>query len=105
MKILLVDPVGVTFGPASALAYLGALLKTKGYSVKGLDLSDFRGNSYKREREVIEEYRSDVIGFSVLYSNYNWVKKNSKYLRSFYQGKIVLGGPQITAEKEMVTRI
>jgi len=102
MKILLVDPVGVTFGPAPALAYIGAFLKTKGYSVKGLDLSDFRGNPYKREREVIEEYRPDIIGFSVLYSNYNWVKENSKYLKSFYQGKIVLGGPQITAEKEMV---
>lgn len=102
MKILLVDPVGISFGPSPALAYIGASLKARGYTVKGLDLSDFRGNAGKREREVIEEYRPDIIGFSVLYSNYNWVKDNAKYLKRFYKGKIGLGGPQITVEREKV---
>lgn len=99
MKVLLVDPVGASYGFSPALAYLGAFLKAKGIETKGLDLNNLRASTADETmKQVVREFRPDLIGYSVLYTNYRWLQGHLKGLRSYFQGTVVVGGPQIIIE-------
>lgn len=99
MKALLVDPVGASYGFSPALAYIGAFLKSKGVETKGLALSNLRASTADETmKQVVREFRPDLIGYSVLYTNYRWLQAHLKDLRSYFQGTVVVGGPQIIIE-------
>ncbi len=99
MKVLLVDPVGASYGLSPALAYIGAFLKSKGVETKGLDLNNLHVSLAEKVAEQrISEFKPDLIGYSVLYTNYRWLQKHLKRLRQYYSGMVVVGGPQVILE-------
>lgn len=99
MKVLLVDPVGASYGLSPALAYIGAFLKTKGVEIEGLDLNNlYVSVAEEVAQQKISEFQPDLIGYSVLYTNYRWLQKHLRLLRQFFSGTIVVGGPQVIIE-------
>lgn len=99
MKVLLVDPVGASYGLSPALGYIGAFLKNKGTETKGLDLNNLHASlAEKTAQQMVLEFRPDVIGYSILYTNYRWLQKHLKRLRQYFSGTIVVGGPQVILE-------
>jgi radical SAM superfamily enzyme YgiQ (UPF0313 family) len=99
MKVLLVDPVGASYGLNPALAYIGAFLKRKGIETKGLDLNSHHASMADEiAKRTIEGFQPDMIGYSVLYTNYRWLQGHLKHLRNYFNGKIIVGGPQVIIE-------
>jgi anaerobic magnesium-protoporphyrin IX monomethyl ester cyclase len=98
-KVLLVDPVGASYGVSPALAYIGAFLKSKGIETKGLDLNSHHASvADEMAKHTIQEFQPHVIGYSVLYTNYRWLQGHLKRLRNYFDGTIIVGGPQIIIE-------
>ena len=93
MKVLLLSPRGATVGISLGMGYLASSLKRRGHSVKGLDLNNFRvDNPEILTREVIENYKPDIVGISVASLTYNTGLDAAKSIKEYYQGPIVFGG-------------
>ena len=103
MKVLLVDPVGGSYGFSSALAYIGAFLKSKGIETQGLNLNNFHASAAEETvRQVIDGFQPDLVGYSVLYTNYRWLQGHLRLLRQYFSGTVIVGGPQIIIERQDV---
>ena len=99
MKVLLVDPVGASYGLSPALAMIGAFLRSKGVETKGLDLNNLNVSLAEEvAQQRISEFQPGLIGYSVLYTNYRWLQKHLKRLRQYFSGTVVVGGPQVILE-------
>jgi len=105
MRMLFVDPFGdeEAIGLNMGIAYCAANLRKHGHSVSVLDMNTIRsGNADERLREAVNKGRPDAVGFSVMsMSFYNSVKLAND-LRSYFNGLIIFGGAEISAQKEKV---
>ena len=103
MKVLLIEPRNCWIGLNIALGYLSAVLKRFGHDVKVLDLTSHR--DWPEEimlKKVIEEFKQELIGIALFYISYYRVKKMVSRIKEYYNGFIVVGGPQMLIEKEKI---
>jgi anaerobic magnesium-protoporphyrin IX monomethyl ester cyclase len=95
----LVDPVGASYGLSPSLCYIGSFLKSKGIETKGLDLNNLHASlAEETAQRMVLEFQPDVIGYSILYTNYRWLQRHLKRLRQYFSGTVVAGGPQVILE-------
>jgi len=105
MRILLVEPRNCWIGLNIALGYLAAALKKAGNEVKVLDFTNHRGWPVEMvERKFIEQFKPDLIGISLFYISYYGVKQMVGRIKKYWNGRIVIGGPQMTIERENILR-
>jgi anaerobic magnesium-protoporphyrin IX monomethyl ester cyclase len=99
VKVLLVDPAGASYGLSPALAIIGAFLKSEGIEVKGLDLNNLHISLAEEvAQQKISKFQPDLIGYSILYTNYRWLQNHLKRLRQYFSGPVMVGGPQVILE-------
>ena len=74
MKVLLVDPVGASYGFSPALAYLGAFLKARRVETKGLELNNLRASTADETmKQVVLDFLAGAYrDFGSSSTNYRW---------------------------------
>ncbi|MFC1511429.1 B12-binding domain-containing radical SAM protein [Candidatus Margulisiibacteriota bacterium] len=103
MKVLLVDPLANVYGLNVGIAYLSAVLINSGHRVRVLDFNNIRWeNPQEKLRQAIAVYSPDVVGFSVQCIGYSDAKEKIAFLRTFFNGPIIVGGPEPTIMKEQL---
>lgn len=103
MKVLLIEPRYCWIGLNIALAYIAAALKKAGVQVKVLDLANHRKwNAEQITRNVIEDFKPDLIGIGLFYIGYYHVKEMVTRIKRYSDCPIVIGGPQMMLEKEQI---
>lgn len=103
MKILFIDPMGdkESTGLNIGIAYCAKALVDKGHTVSVLDFVNIRdGEPLAKIRKALETFRPDLIGLSVTNMSFNNAKSYAKYIRNYFTGKIILGGPEVSALRE-----
>lgn len=103
MKILLVVPPSkaLTITPPLGLGYITSFLIANGYEVSIID-SQKKSLNVKQLIRKIKETNPDILGVSVLTSNYENVKKTTNEIKKTNPDiKIVLGGPHPSALPEI----
>jgi len=94
MKIVLIDPKGLTSGLNSGLGYLSSALED--FEVETLDFNNMYGNEKKR-LELAKN--ADIIGISIKSFTLNNAVKLASELRNINKNAlIVAGGPHITID-------
>jgi len=104
MEILLVVPPSsaLTVTPPIGLGYLVSVLREGGYDARILD-AQLQSFDAEKTLEKIKKIKPDVLGISVLTSNYPGAKKiANETKKSLPDTKIVLGGPHPSALPEAV---
>ena len=102
MKILLLVPPSnaLTLTPPIGLGYLVSVLRKNGYDAEILD-AQLHSLGVEKVLEKINKSRPDILGISVLTSNYPAAKKiTAGTKRLLPDTKIVLGGPHPSALPE-----
>ncbi|MCX6818583.1 MAG: radical SAM protein [Candidatus Aenigmarchaeota archaeon] len=96
MKIVLVDPKGLTLGLNSGLGYMASSLKKKGHKVAVLDFNNKRGNEKKR-LDIVKN--ADYVGISIKSFTLNEAIKLARLVKKINKKAVVLaGGPHITID-------
>jgi len=89
---------------------MGALLKQHGHKVVGLTDSVFDSSpqitdNEKRNLKIIEDFDTDLVGFSSLTHRYQWNLKFARQIKQqFPDIKIIFGGSHASAVPEVVNR-
>ena len=100
MKILFIDPMGdkESTGLNIGIAYCAASLIKNGHTVSVLDLVNVRGiDARESMRNSLETFKPDIVGLSVTNMSFNNSKAYIDNIREYFKGKIVVGGPEISA--------
>jgi len=108
MKILFVIPKlksqsgrkSLTVNPHIGVAYLCSFLKNNGIEIKVYD--DGIVDNRVKLLSIINEFRPDLIGITVLSYCYNYARDLTKTIKANFKTPIVLGGPHINIAKESV---
>jgi len=104
-KVLLIDPLGASYGLSPALAYIGAFLKSKGMDCRGLDLNNLHVSvADETMKRTVLEFKPDIIGYSVLYTSYRWLQEHLRGIRLYFSGSVVVGGPKVILEGRDIFR-
>ena len=94
MKIVLIDPKGLTTGLNSGLGYLSAALK--GFETSVLDFNNMQGSEKKR-LELVKS--ADILGISIKsFTLKNAVKLASEIRKVNKNALLIAGGPHITID-------
>jgi anaerobic magnesium-protoporphyrin IX monomethyl ester cyclase len=89
--------------PPLGLAYLGATLKKAGFSVEAFDLAATPTKVHNEVEQILKS-KPKIIGLSVTTPTLQEVYKITKELRlRGFNGRIILGGPHITARINAVS--
>ena len=106
MKILLIDSPGRAKGISVAFAYLSAIIKKNNHDVKILDLNNrYQGITNEILKNTLENYKPDIIGFTMLSLSYNSVIDTINKTREYYKkGVLVVGGAQTFIEREQLLK-
>ena len=102
MRILLIDPYvagGVSL--SSSLGWLSASVRSEGHEVFVLDLNS-RGipNYQDILPNFLARYVPDMVGITVMCTTYATALQMVEHLREYFRGYIVLGGAQMSFERE-----
>lgn len=96
MKIVLVDPKGLTLGLNSGLGYIASSLKKKGHKVTVVDFNNKRGDEEKRLSIV---KNADYVGISVKSFTMEEAVKIAEYVKKINRKtKVIAGGPHIAID-------
>jgi len=96
MKIVLIDPKGLTLGLNSGLGYLASSLKNRGHIVNVIDFNNRPGNEKKR-LAVIKD--AQYVGISIKSFTLEESIKLAKLTRKINSKAIIIaGGPHITTD-------
>jgi len=106
MKVLLIDSPGRAKGISTAFAHLSAIIKRERHDVFILDLNNkFQGLAAEMLEKTLNEYKPDLIGFTMLSLSYNSVMETINMTRKLYKnGTIIVGGAQTFIEKEQLLK-
>jgi|SaaInlStandDraft_5_1057022.scaffolds.fasta_scaffold02203_3 anaerobic magnesium-protoporphyrin IX monomethyl ester cyclase len=110
MKILFVDPQGkhvpIEGKPGVALnlglATLSSVLIKKGHTVSLFDMANHFENNLSSLRAILKEHKPDIVGFSVINSQYTNAMSTIKDIRTYTDALILAGGAEATAMKEKI---
>ena len=102
MRLLLIDPYvagGVSL--STSLGWLSASVRSAGHKVFVLDLNS-RGipNYQDILPSLVAGYAPEMIGISVMCTTYMTALQMVEHLSEYFRGYIVLGGAQMSFEKE-----
>ena len=108
MKVLLIDPRGKHIPkqekPGVALniglATLASVLLQHDYKISLFDMANHYCNDDSNLIKLLQQEKIDVIGFSILNSQYNNAIETIKKIRKYTRALIVVGGAEATALKE-----
>lgn len=95
MKILFIEPniEGYALMPSMALAVLKSFINEKTeHQSEIVDLIFNKDNWKEYLKKRIEQFKPDLIGFSVLSFDYNQALKISRFIKKNYDIKIIFGG-------------
>lgn len=96
MKVVLIDPKGLTLGMNSGLGYLAASIKKNGHSVSVIDLNNKPGNEEKRLGITKD---ADYVGISIKTFTMEESLKIARTVRKLNPDAIIIaGGPHITID-------
>ena len=100
MKILFIDPMGdkESTGLNIGIAYCATSLLKKGHTVSVLDFVNVRdtdpGEAIKK---ALFNFKPDVVGISITNMSFNNAKSYIDHVREDFKGKVIVGGPEISA--------
>ena len=107
MRILFIYPninaqVGFNFG----IVFISALLKKHGHETKLINLNEKLSKvpDNNEIQKIIEEYKPQLIGFSVVTPQYQYALKIAKHIKSFCDIPIICGGIHATMVPEEVIK-
>lgn len=102
MRILLIDPYVATGGNLNtSLGWLSASVHKAGHEVFVLDLNCRRVSNYHEVLPgFIKRYAPDMIGITVMCTTYTSALHLVEHLSNYFRGHIVLGGAQMSFERE-----
>jgi anaerobic magnesium-protoporphyrin IX monomethyl ester cyclase len=106
MKIFLVYPVfncSQDTGYCYGLGYISAMLKQSGYQTEYIDLKN--ANDISNFYNKIKIEKPDVIAFSIVSMQFNYVKKMIDEISQFSLATIILGGMHPTLKPECIFEI
>lgn len=96
----LASPAGIQLG----LSYISAVLKRNGHRTTVAVLTSSRGtSSTKTIRRLIEESKPEVIGFSAVFSQYDFIESIAEYVKSSWPDIFLLvGGTHVSLAPEVL---
>lgn len=102
MKILLIDPYSPSAQSLNtSLGWLSASVHKAGHEVFVLDLNCRRISNYNKVlRDLVERYQPEMIGITVMCTTYTAALLVVQQLKDYFPGHIVLGGAQMSFERE-----
>ncbi len=105
MKVLFIYPnlyaqIGFNYG----LAYISATLKAEGHDVRLLNINEKLDFPLDHDliRKHVEEYKPDLIGFSVVSNQYQFAKEIAETIRTYYSAPMLCGGIHATMDPQGV---
>lgn len=94
------DEFAITAHPHLGIAYLSSFLKKNGINVGIYDMNfDKKGLGLK---EIVNKFKPDLVCFTAYSYGYNFFQNAVTYIRSLYNGPIVVGGPHASVMKEKI---
>lgn len=103
MRVLLIEPRSCWRGINVGLAYVAAILKEAGHEVKGVNLSEHREYCPLRlQRYFVKTFAPDLVGYSIVYTSVYSMAEELRDLRTYYQGPVMVGGPQMGIERGQI---
>jgi anaerobic magnesium-protoporphyrin IX monomethyl ester cyclase len=110
MKILLIDPMGkhvpVKGKPGVSLnlglACLSSVLIEKGHTISLFDMQNHFENNLSSLCAVLQEHKPDIVGFSIINSQYTNAMNTIRDIRLHTDALILAGGAEATAMKEKI---
>jgi len=100
MRVLLIEPLITHHGISVALSYLAGSLNKAGHEVKVYSAAAWMDyNEGHVERHYIDEFKPDLIGYSIYFTSYHAFLKSIGALRKWYKGPVVVGGPEANLEQ------
>lgn len=101
MKLCLVN-TGTRFYPPMGLGYIASYLKKYGgYNTEIIDFIE----SQDQLNNAIKESSPDIVGFTAVTSNYQYVTKLAEGLRHKTDVPFIIGGPHISAMPESMAKV
>lgn len=102
MKLLLIDPYSACMGTLNtSLGWLSSSVRAAGHEVFVISLNARVISDYRKVLpDLVERYAPDMIGITVVCTTYTSVLGMVGHLREYFRGYIVLGGAQMSFEKE-----
>ena len=96
MKIVLIDPKGLTLGLNSGLGYLASSLKKKGHKVTVIDFNNKTGNEKKR---LLKATNADYVGISIKsFTLAESIRLAKEVKKINNKAVLIAGGPHITID-------
>lgn len=106
MKILFVYKEGIPLG----IGYLSSFLKSRNHQtsllfhhdtfsnvvVSNKCLSRWEEQTYPDIKDVLENFKPDIVGFSVMTVDYQWALAMARKIKEAFQVPIIFGGPHPT---------
>lgn len=99
MKVLLIDPLGdlESTGLNIGLAYCATVARKRGHVVSVMDLVNIRKpDPCAAIKNAIEVFAPDAVGLSVCNMSLNNVRLYTESIKKYFDGKIIIGGPEIS---------
>ncbi len=102
MRLLLIDPYSACAGTLNtSLGWLSASIRAAGHEVFVLSLNARSVSNYRNVLpDFVKRYSPDMIGITVVCTTYTSVLGMVEHLNKYFRGHIVLGGAQMSFERE-----
>ncbi len=102
MRLLLIDPYSPYAGSLNtSLGWLSSFVRAAGHEVFVLALNTRRIADYKNVLpNFVQHYAPVMIGITVMCTTYTLALQMVEHLSEYFQGYIVLGGAQMSFERE-----
>ena len=106
MRVLLIDPYSPHAGGLNtSLGWLSASVRAAGHEVFVLSLNTRRIADYRKVLpDFVRRYGPDMIGITVMCTAYTSALRMVEHLSEYFRGHIVLGGAQMSFERENALR-
>jgi len=101
MRLLLIEPFSNIEGLNTSLGWLSASVRAAGHETFVLSMNNRHIMDYEKMLpDFINRYTPDMIGLSVVCTTYTLALNMVEYIGRHFKGHIVLGGAQMSFERE-----